>query len=57
MLLAQGLSEYGALTGVASGLGNFFENIEYTIRDAGLSGWTMIGFGVFVLWFLLLRKR
>jgi hypothetical protein len=56
MLIAQGLGEYGALSG-SSGLTNLFDNLEYTIRDAGPGTWMAIFFGVVVVWFFFLRAR
>jgi hypothetical protein len=59
MLLAQGLGEYGALSGGGglSGLADVLDNLEDTIRDAGPTAWVAIFFGVFVLWFVFLRRR
>ena len=57
MLMAQGLGEYGALSGGVSGITNLFENIEYTIREGGPSTWAMIGLGLLVLWFMFFRTR
>lgn len=57
MVIAQGLGEYGALTGGFSGIANLLEDVEYTIRDAGPTAWVAMFFGVFVLWFVFLRRR
>jgi hypothetical protein len=64
MLLAQGLGEYGALSGGLSGggggfsrLADVFDNLEDAIRDAGPTAWVAIFFGVFVLWFVFFRSR
>ena len=54
MLIAQGLGEYGAVSGgVFSGIASLFDNVEYTIRDGGPGTWAAILFGVFVVWFFL----
>jgi hypothetical protein len=55
MLIAQGLGEYGALSG--GGLANFFDNIEYSIRDGNPTTWAAIFCGVVVIWFFFLRTR
>jgi len=58
MLMAQGLGEYGALTGGgASGLANLMDNLEYSIRDAGPTAWAAIFIGVLAVWFLFVRRR
>jgi hypothetical protein len=60
MLLAQGLGEYGAVSGGGggfSGLVDLLDNVEYTVRDAGPTAWFAIVFGVLVLWFVFLRRR
>lgn len=57
MLMAQGLGEYGALSGGGAGLSNLFDNIEYTIRDAGTGTWIVVGFGLLVVWFVFFRAR
>ncbi len=58
MLIAQGLGEYGALSGGGfSGIANFFENVEYAIRDGGPATWVAVFFGVVVVWFVFLRAR
>jgi hypothetical protein len=57
MLIAQGLGEYGALTGGgSSGFGTVLENLEYTIRRADVPTWVLVSVGVFALWFLFFRK-
>jgi hypothetical protein len=55
MLIAQGLGEYGALS--SGGIGNFLDNVEYSIRDAGPVSWAVVFFGVLVIWFFFLRAR
>ena len=63
MRLAQGLGEYGAL---ASGKGGIDSDspfrdavaaVENFFRHATPTQWAMIGFGLFLLWFIFLRKR
>jgi hypothetical protein len=54
MLIAQGLGEYGTLSGGGfSGIANLLENVEYTIRDGGPAMWMAMFFGVLVIWFFL----
>jgi len=58
MLIAQGLGEYGTLSGGGfSRIANFLDNVEYTIRDGGPVTWAALFFGVFVVWFVFLRAR
>jgi hypothetical protein len=58
MLIAQGLGEYGALSGgVSSGIANLMDNVEYTIRDAGPGTWAATFLGVLLIWFFFLRAR
>ena len=58
MLIAQGLGEYGALSGgVSSGIANLMDNVEYTIRDGGPGTWAAIFLGVLFVWFFFLRAR
>lgn len=58
MLIAQGLGEYGAVSGGGfSGIANLLENVEYTIRDGGPGTWVVIVLGAFVVWFVFLRAR
>ena len=57
MLFAQGLGEYGALTGGGSSrFGDVIDNLEYTIRRADVPTWVLVSVGVFALWFLFFRK-
>jgi hypothetical protein len=57
MLMAQGLGEYGALSGGASGMTNLFDNIEYALRDGGPGTWAAIAFGLLVIWFVFFRSH
>lgn len=57
MLIAQGLVEYGALSGGgSSGFRDFLGNLEYQMRDADPTTWIAVLFGFLVLWFVFLRK-
>lgn len=57
MLIAQGLVEYGALAGGGSSrLGEIFDTVQYTIRDAEPTTWMYVGLGFVVLWFVFFRK-
>lgn len=56
MLIAQSLGEYGALTG-GGGIADFFDNLEYTIRDAGPTTWFVVVLGGLLVWFFFLRAR
>ena len=55
MLIAQGLGEYGALSG--GGLVNFFDNIEDSIRYGDPTTMAAIFCGVVLIWFFFLRTR
>jgi hypothetical protein len=58
MLIAQGLGEYGALSGSGSArIANLLDNVEYAIRDAGPATWVAVLFGVVVVWFVFFRAR
>jgi hypothetical protein len=62
MRLAQGLGEYGVLAGGkggedSSGLRDLIDTIQDFFRDATPSTWAMIGGGIFLLWFIFLRRR
>jgi hypothetical protein len=58
MLIAQGLGEYGAVSGGGfSGIANLLENVEYTIREGGPATWVAMFLGAFVIWFVFLRAR
>jgi hypothetical protein len=59
MLLAQALGEYGALTGgggVVAGLADALSTIEDTARHTEPSTWAFVGGGLFLLWFVFLRR-
>lgn len=58
MLIAQGLGEYGALSGGASsGLASLMDNVDSAIRDASPTTWTAVLAGVFIVWFFFFRAR
>jgi hypothetical protein len=57
MLMAQGLAEYGALSGGgSSAISNFLDTVDYAVRDAGPTTWVAAVFGVIVLWFVCFRR-
>ena len=64
MLLAQGLGEYGMLVGqkAVSGEGSstvrdIVQGVQDFIQNATPTQWAMIGGGLFLLWFVFLRRR
>ncbi len=57
MLIAQGLGEYGALSGGGSSIASLLDNVEYAIRDAGPNTWIVVFFGVLAVWFFFVRAR
>ena len=57
MLIAQGLGEYGSLSGGGSSLVNLVDNLNYAIRDAGPGTWMAGGFALLIVWFFFLRAR
>lgn len=59
MMLAQGLGEYGALSGgrALSGLDSVVGVIEDAVRDAEPSTWFAVFIGAFLVWFVFLRAR
>ena len=64
MILAQGLGEYGMLVGQkgsadasSSRLRDIVQAVEGFIQHATPTQWGMIGGGLFVLWFIFLRRR
>ena len=64
MLLAQGLGEYGMLVsqkaasdGSPSKLRDVVQAVENFIEHATPTQWAMIGGGLFLLWFIFLRRR
>ena len=63
MLLAQGLGEYGMLVGEKGGSGgdstvrDIVQGIQNFVENATPTQWAMIGGGLFLLWFVFLRRR
>jgi hypothetical protein len=64
MVFAQGLGEYGMLVGQKGGSGeassalrDIVQAVENFIRDATPTQWALIGGGLFILWFIFLRRR
>jgi hypothetical protein len=64
MNVAQGLGEYGMLVGQKggsdaspSGLRDIVQAVENFIEHATPTQWAMIGGGLFLLWFIFLRRR
>lgn len=64
MFLAQGLGEYGMLVGQKGGsdvsssrLREIVQAVEDFIQHATPTQWAMIGGGLFLLWFVFLRRR
>lgn len=56
MLIAQGLAEYGALSGSGSSLAEFIDRLDYSARNATPGTWVAI-FGVMlVVWFVFSRR-
>ena len=57
MLIAQGLGEYGALTGGSSSrFTELVDSVGSTIQDMEPSSWLMVCGALFILWFVFLRK-
>lgn len=64
MIFAQGLGEYGMLVGqrgAAEGgssiVRDIVQRVEEFIQHATPTQWAMIGGGLFLLWFVFLRRR
>ena len=64
MLLAQGLGEYGMLLGQkgvsggdSSTVRDIVQGIQNFVENATPTQWAMIGGGLFLLWFVFLRRR
>jgi hypothetical protein len=62
--VAQGLGEYGALASGKGGAGadssalrDLLDRVQDFVHDATPATWAMIGGGLFLLWFLFLRRR
>ena len=64
MRLAQGLGEYGMLVGQKGGSGgesstvrDIVQKVQDFVQNATPTQWAMIGGGLFLLWFVFLRRR
>jgi hypothetical protein len=64
MILAQGLGEYGMLVGQKGGsdgsssrLRDMVQAVQDFVQNATPTQWAMIGGGLFLLWFIFLRRR
>ena len=57
MLIAQGLGEYGALSGGSSGLAELIDRVEYAVRDTTPGTWLAVFAVVLVVWFVFFRSR
>ena len=57
MLIAQGLGEYGALSGGSSGLGDLLDRMDYSVRHATSSTWVVVFAGFLIVWFVFFRSR
>ena len=57
MLIAQGLGEYGALSGGSSGLADMLDRMDYSVRHATPSTWVALFAGFLVVWFVFFRSR
>jgi len=59
-MMAQGLGEYGIASGssgVSSALGDLLSAIENALRNPTPKTWIGVAVFVFVLWFILIRRR
>ena len=64
MIFAQGLGEYGMLVGQKGGSGgdsstvrDIVQRVQDFVQNATPTQWAMIGGGLFLLWFVFLRRR
>ena len=60
MLLAQGLVEYGVLSGgggASSSLASALATLENTAREAEPRTWIIASVSLVLFWFLFLRRR
>jgi hypothetical protein len=58
MLIAQGLGEYGALTGGGgSGLAEILDRVEYSVGPATPTTWVAVFAGFLIVWFVFFRSR
>ena len=57
MLIAQGLGEYGALSGGGTSLSELIDRVDYAVRDTTPSTWVAVFAVVLVVWFVFFRAR
>ena len=57
MLIAQALFEYGGMAGLIAAVSTIPSVIENFARQLDPSTWAMVAVGVFVLWFIIGRRR
>jgi hypothetical protein len=57
VLIAQGLAEYGALSGGGSSLSEIFDRVDYAVRDMTPATWVTVFAVVLVVWFVFFRSR
>ena len=57
MLIAQALLEYGTMAGLIAAVSTIPSVIENYARQLDPSTWAMVAVGVFVLWFIIGRRR
>jgi hypothetical protein len=59
--MAQGLGEYGGITGggsgISSGLSDIASAIEDALRNPTPKTWIGIAIFFFILWFIFIRRR
>ena len=61
MLKAQGLGEYGGISGgagdVSTGLGDIASTIEEALRNPTPKTWLGIAAFLFAIWFIFIRRK
>jgi hypothetical protein len=57
VLIAQGLGEYGALSGGGTSLSELIDRVDYAVRDTTPSTWVAVFAVVLVVWFVFFRSR
>jgi hypothetical protein len=57
MLIAQALGEYGAMGALLGAIRTGMDGLVDTAGSLDASTWAMIGFGVFVVWFVVGKFR
>jgi hypothetical protein len=56
MLIAQGLGEYGAMSGLVSAFDGFLTLAESQVRQTEPTTWLFIAAGLVAIWYLLIRS-